>query len=248
MGLLDAMDGCDDQKGTGECPSFNGINDMPFKSFKDLLQWKNVPTSGQVKKSLSTTGKSSISRPGEARNLENATESNGVTKTEVQSVDRIVKYSYSNPRLTCMDGLVASLFDPECHSETPDIPQPDLPSSETDDVDQTDRTNGKKLFTETINNARISIKSALCKFWFFVLHTVQAYTKRALAFSAERAKKLYDNLKSVTVTVFMVMLQILLMALAFVFLIAYGAVKCFFAIGKLVFYIIVRALLYFFGR
>jgi len=248
LGLLDAMDGYDDQKGMGECPSFNGMNDIPFKSFKDLLLWKNIPISGQVKKFQSTTGKSSNSCPGEARNVESAAESNGTRNYEAQSIDRIVKYSYLNPRITCMDGLVASLFDPECNNETPNSRQPDSPSSEADDVDQTDRTNGKKLFTETINRAITSIKNAHCTFWLFILHAVHTFAKIALKSSAELAKRSYDNLKTVTVTIFMAVCSILRLALDFVFLIACVAKECIFAIGNLIFNIMLCALLYFFGR
>lgn len=218
MKILDTMDHYGMQKDNKRCSPFGSVDEILKISFRELLRRKNIPASeNRHFKSKGATFVSSSkaeeilkSDYGEGYNQDTVADLNGNERTGDYSNNTFVKFSYADPRASCMETLGSSLFDSDNDSDEWNRPSSDSPLPEPEEMDRANPS------LSTSSEARASLRIAVGNFCFTLLHVSKSFMKRALICLVELAKVVYEKLIPVLNSFW----SIFLLALSFVFLIA----------------------------
>ena len=202
-----------------KCFPSSSVDEIRNMRFKDLLRRKNITFSEKEhSKSNGETFVSSnkaeeISNLGydEGHNQDTVADLNGNERTGDYLNNRFVKFSYADPRASCMETLGSSLFDSDNDIDNWNKPPSDSPWSEPEEMDRTIPS------LSTSSETRASLRIAVGNCCFTLLRTSKAFMKRAWICSKEHARVMYEKL----MPILNLFWRIFFLALCFVYLIAY---------------------------
>ena len=259
---MDRIEHFQTKKDTSESSAFRSIDDLPFECFADFLRWKNIPvpedldyevngsffSSGRKKNQYNDensarirlfTAEHGLRKDEDEADIERDLTGSNLKNRKPTSLrsEKFVKYVYEDPRSNGMETLGSCFFESENKYDNWNINHSQYSSLETE-----------QSFISPLNKARMDITDSARIFICDLLDSSKAFFKKAAAQSVIYTKAAYQKFKSFSSAVLWNLLQILLIALCFVYLIIAFAVKLTWTVLQLVVKVVLILVLYFLNR